>query len=101
MPGTAPSPESRALIPESPYYERYRRVHRPLSTQFNPAALATYLQFATPLAFHAARTTRGSLRAVAGTAVALDLTCLLLTFSRGGFSGLAPTAVGCYPSSPK
>ncbi len=80
------------LLPRNPFYERYRQVHRPVSTQFNPGTLATYLLFAIPFAFHAARSSAGWTRRLASAALALDAACLVLTFSRGGVLGLAGAA---------
>ena len=74
---------------ENLFYIRYiTGFVRPMSTQLNPAPLATYLLFALPFAIHIFKK-KGSLKRFLGfVAIVLNITCLLLTFCRSSFLGL-------------
>jgi len=74
---------------ENPYYRGYIGRVRPMSTQFNPAALGGYLLASLPfhiLFFREAVSVR--LRWVIGVCAALVTVVLVLTFSRGACLGL-------------
>ena len=83
------NPVYRHLL-ENPYYRGYiAGVARPMSSQYNPAALGGYLLASLPfhvLLFREARSRRAQWLAAAG--VALLALVLILTFSRGAFLGL-------------
>lgn len=76
---------------ENPYYRGYiAGAVRPMSTQFNPAALGGYLLASLPfhiLLFREAKTL--PLRLITGAATGLVALVLVLTFSRGACLGLA------------
>jgi len=76
---------------ENPYYQGYIKGRvRPMSTQFNPAALGGYLLASLPfhiLLFREARST--ALRWITGVGTGLVALVLVLTFSRGACLGLA------------
>lgn len=76
---------------ENPYYRGYiAGAVRPMSTQFNPAALGGYLLASLPfhiLLFREAKTL--PLRWITGAATGLVALVLVLTYSRGACLGLA------------
>lgn len=73
---------------DNPYYERYRLQNRPLSTQFNPAPLATFLLLSWPFAAFLVRKPDRLPRKLGYVSVVLVLSCLFITFSRGALLGL-------------
>jgi O-antigen ligase len=77
-------------IPGNPYYAPYRELCRPVATQFNPAALATFLLATSALALGALSPARRRLGA--GLAVGLGL-ALLFVRSRAAFAGLCAGAI--------
>lgn len=74
---------------DNPFYERYICYPvRPMSTQLNPAPLATYLLFALPFGIYIFRQ-KSLIKKILGIiAIVLNIVCLILTFSRGSFLGL-------------
>lgn len=84
------NPLYRHLL-ENPYYKGYIKGRvRPMSTQFNPAALGGYLLASLPfhvMLFREARST--ALRWLTGVGTGLVALVLVLTLSRGACLGLA------------
>jgi len=77
------------------YYRRYidSLVIRPMSTQFNPAVLGSYLLFCLP--FYLLWVNNGSrlIRWSARAGIILNVTICLLTFSRGTLLGLSAMVI--------
>ena len=74
---------------DNPYYERYiRGCVRAMSTQMNPAPLATYLLLSVPFGIHLFRQHTLAKRLLGSTTVFLSVVCLVFTFSRGSLLGL-------------
>lgn len=71
----------------NPFYERYVG-HRPMSTQFNPVALGSYLLGCLPFSFYLFKDKRLYPRLLGLFSSLLTLSVILLTFSRGVFLGL-------------
>jgi len=70
----------------NPFYERYiRGFVRPMSTQFNPAALGTYLIVSLPFSIFLARQQKSFFKALALCNIILLSVVNILTFSRGNF----------------
>ena len=73
----------------NPYYRRYIEIDpRPMSTQFNPAPLATYLLATWPFGICMFNHRNRIKRYLGYVVVALGITCLALTFCRSSFLGL-------------
>ncbi|MCX5698303.1 MAG: O-antigen ligase family protein [Candidatus Omnitrophica bacterium] len=76
------------FIPNT-FYERYiQHPVRPMSTQLNPAVLATYLLLTLPFVIHMVKQKRLVIKFLGYVFIVLDITCLILTFSRSSFLGL-------------
>ena len=74
---------------ENPYYRRYMTGFvRPMSTQFNPAVLGSYLLGCLPFNFLLFKQSRGFFRLLGGGGIVLNITVIILTFSRGVFLGM-------------
>jgi O-antigen ligase len=70
----------------NPFYERYiRGFVRPMSTQFNPAALGTYLIVSLPFSLMLARQQKSFFKTLALCNIVLVSAVNILTFSRGNF----------------
>lgn len=73
----------------NPFYERYVRYQpRPMSTQFNPVILGSYLLGCLPFGFYLLRNKQLYLRLLGIFSSLLCLVIILLTASRGVFLGL-------------
>lgn len=74
---------------DNPYYERYiSGCVRPMSTQFNPAPLATYLLVTLPFIIYIFKQ-KGLFKQILGfIGIVLNIACFLLTFCRSSFLGL-------------
>ncbi len=73
----------------NPYYERYIRFNpRPMSTQFNPVVLGSYLLGCLPFSFYLFRNKSLRLRLLGISLSTLSIFVIVLTFSRGVFLGL-------------
>ncbi len=74
----------------NPYYRRFVNcyVQRPMSTQFNPAPLASYLLISIPFNFLLIRDRISFFRIFGAVSVMVSIFVLILTFSRGSFLGL-------------
>jgi len=73
----------------NPYYLRYiTGFVRPMSTQFNPVVLGSYLLGALPFNFLLFKQGRPSFRLLAAMAIVLNVVVIIFTFSRGVFLGL-------------
>ncbi|MFC1623904.1 O-antigen ligase family protein [Candidatus Omnitrophota bacterium] len=73
----------------NPFYERYVRFYpRPMSTQFMPAVLGSYLLACLPFNFYLFRNRLLYLRWVGIFLSLLSILVIVLTFSRGVFLGL-------------
>ena len=71
------------------FYERYIQYPvRPMSTQLNPAPLATYLLLTLPFVINIVKQKNLAAKFLGYVFVVLNITCLILTFSRGSFLGL-------------
>ncbi len=73
------------------YYDRYLACayfRRPLSTQFNPAPLGTYLLACIPFGLFLAQQRKSFLRILGILSPGINITVLILTFSRAAFAGL-------------
>lgn len=82
---------------ENPFYKRYISgfVVRPMSTQFNPVVLGTYLLGCLPFNFILFKQNKAFFRLLGGLGIALNIVIIILTFSRGVFLGLI-TAITFY-----
>ena len=73
----------------NPYYERYiTGFARSMSTQFNPAALGTYLIASLPFSFFLFKSLRKTERIIGEIGIILNIVCLISTFSRIAFFAL-------------
>lgn len=73
----------------NPFYERYIRYQfRPMSTQFNPVILGSYLLGCLPFNFYLLKNKQLYLRLLGISSLLLCLSIILLTASRGVFLGL-------------
>lgn len=71
------------------FYERFiQHPVRPMSTQLNPAALATYLLLTLPFAIYIIQQKSSRMKFFGYAFVVLNITCLILTFCRSSFLGL-------------
>ncbi len=78
---------------ENCFYPRYiSRFVRPMSTQFNPVVLGSYLLASLPFNFFLFRQRRRSLKTLGAMGVVVCLVIAVLTFSRGVFLGLSAMA---------
>lgn len=75
---------------ENPFYKRYisGSVVRPMSTQFNPVVLGTYLLGSLPFNFVLFKQNKSFFRFLGALGVVLNTAIIILTFSRGVFLGL-------------
>ena len=74
---------------ENPYYGRYITYFvRPMSTQFNPAPLGSYMLACLPFNLLLFKQSRNFLRLLGATGIVLNVVVIILTFSRGVFLGL-------------
>ncbi len=81
---------------ENPFYKRYiSGFVRPMSTQFNPVILGTYLLGCLPFNFILFKQNKSFFRLLGGLGIALNIVIIILTFSRGVFLGLI-TAITFY-----
>ena len=79
---------------DNPYYQRYiSGFVRPMSTQFNPAVLASYLLGCLPFNFILIKQSKSLFRLLGGLGIVLNITVIILTFSRGAFLGLIAMAI--------
>jgi len=69
------------------YYQRYLSVGRPMSTQFNPVILGTYLVGCFPFGFILLKNKSIYLRLLGVTSLLLSAFIIIFTFSRGVFLG--------------
>lgn len=69
------------------YYQRYILVGRPMSTQFNPVILGTYLLGCFPFGFILLKNKLSFLRLLGITSLFISAFVIILTFSRGVFLG--------------
>ena len=73
----------------NPYYDRYiKGCVRAMSTQMNPAPLATYLLLTVPFGMYLFRKDAPAKRLLGLITFILSVVCLVLTFSRGSLLGL-------------
>ncbi|MFH1441173.1 MAG: O-antigen ligase family protein [Candidatus Omnitrophota bacterium] len=73
----------------NPFHERYiKYIVRPMSTQLNPAPLATYLLITFPFAFYIYRKKKLAKKILGALVIILNITCFLLTFCRSSYLGL-------------
>jgi len=73
----------------NPYYERYiKGCVRAMSTQINPAPLATYLLLTVPFGIYLFKQRVLGRKILGAFAFILSVVCLVLTFSRGSLLGL-------------
>lgn len=89
------------LMP-NPYYDRYvRSTPRPMSTQFNPAVLGSYLLGCLPFALYFLKNKLFRLRILGILLSLLYIIIIILTLSRGVFLGLIALALFYLWHSPK
>jgi len=73
----------------NPYYTRYiTGFVRPMSTQYNPAPLGSYLVASLPFNFLLFRGNKSLWRILGAVGIVLNTVVLIFTFSRGAFLGL-------------
>ena len=74
----------------NPYYERFiaNPIRRPMSTQFNPAPLGSFLLICLPFNFILFKDKKYFFRLLGLVFVILNITVILLTLSRAAFLGL-------------
>ncbi|MDD4939408.1 MAG: O-antigen ligase family protein [Candidatus Omnitrophica bacterium] len=83
-----------AHLIENPYYLRYiSGFARPMSTQFNPTPLGGYLLGCLPFNYYLFKKTGSILRSLGVTGIVLNITVLILTFSRAAILGLFSMAL--------
>jgi len=81
---------------ENPYYQRYiTGFVRPMSTQYNPVVLGSYLLGCLPFNFLLFKQGKSFFRLLGATAIVLNIVVIILTFSRGVLLGLI-TMIGFY-----
>jgi len=69
---------------DNPFYQRYIEFPvRPMSTQFNPAVLATYLACSLPFSWALSRSQSNLAKWIGRISLIVGVACLILTFSRG------------------
>jgi O-antigen ligase len=74
---------------KNPFYERYiSGVVRPMSTQFNPVVLGSYLLGCLPFNFILFKQSRRFFKLLGGLGIVLSIVVIILVFSRGVFLGL-------------
>ncbi|MDP3143742.1 MAG: O-antigen ligase family protein [Candidatus Omnitrophota bacterium] len=75
---------------ENQYYARYigSSLARPMSTQFNPAVLGSYLLVSLPFNFLFIKHRSFFVRLLVTSGIVLTVAVIILTFSRGAFLGL-------------
>jgi len=74
---------------ENPFYLKYiTGFVRPMSTQFNPVVLGSYLLATLPFNFLLFKTSRSFLKFSGAAGIVLNLVVIILTLSRGVFLGL-------------
>jgi O-antigen ligase len=79
---------------KNPYYKRYiTGFVRPMSTQFNPAPLGSYLLASLPFNFLLFKQNKSAWKALGGAGIVLNIVVLILTFSRGAFLGLIAATI--------
>ena len=79
---------------QNPYYERYIvRIVRPMSTQFNPVTLGTYLLASLPFNFLLLKQDKGLFKSLGTIGMILNTVVIILTFSRGVLLGLLASIV--------
>ncbi|TAM43268.1 O-antigen ligase domain-containing protein [bacterium] len=74
----------------NPFYKRYisSGIVRPMSTQFNPVVLGTYLLGSLPFNFILFKQNKSFFRFLGGLGAVLNIVIMILAFSRGVFLGL-------------
>lgn len=74
---------------ENPFYERYiTGFVRPMSTQFNPAALGGYLLGCLPFNYFLFKRDASFFKLLGAVGIVLNTVTIILTFSRSAFLGL-------------
>jgi len=74
---------------ENPFYRRYIAYFvRPMSTQFHPAVLGSYLLGCLPFNFMLFKQDKRFFRFLGAIGIVLNIAVIILTFSRGVFLGL-------------
>lgn len=78
----------------NPFYQRYiTGFVRPMSTQFHPVVLGTYLLGCLPFNFLLFKQQRTLWKALGAVGIVLNIAVIILTFSRGVFLGLIATVI--------
>jgi len=79
---------------ENPFYRRYiTGFVRPMSTQFNPAVLGSYLLASLPFNLLLFKRNKTSFKFLGALGIVLNIVVIILTFSRGVFLGLIAIVV--------
>ena len=74
---------------DNPYYPRYiTGFVRPMSTQYNPAVLGSYLLGCLPFGFFLFKREKNFFKFLGAAGIVLNIVVIILTFSRGVFLGL-------------
>jgi len=77
------------------FYQRYTiaAIVRPMSTQYNPAPLGSYLLACLPFSFFLSKQGKGSFKFLGATGVVLNTAIIILTFGRSILLGLLAMAL--------